>query len=165
MDSRITPLDKIINCIKNNRNFVLQGGAGSGKTETLKQLLEFISEHYPEKKIACITHTNLAVDEIKSRVGDQYTISTIHSFLNSLTKDYKKNIQRVIYDIFKLSNVERKGLENYEDEKQQKKRNMVVIKNYKKNMPTSYLQSRKNQLKKLRGKEIMIRTLQGLMKF
>lgn len=121
MDSKITPLNKIKICIEENQNFVLQGGAGSGKTETLKQLLEFISEHYPDKKIACITHTNLAVDEIKSRVGEQYTISTIHSFLNTLTKDYKKNIHKIVFGIFKLNKVEKKGIENYEDDKQQKK--------------------------------------------
>ncbi|MEX6699340.1 UvrD-helicase domain-containing protein [Peribacillus frigoritolerans] len=129
MDSKITPLDEIKQCIKINQNFVLQGGAGSGKTETLKQLLDFISKNYPDKKIACITHTNLAVDEIKSRVGDQYTISTIHSFLNSLTKDYKINIHKIIFEIFKLSMIERKGIENYDDEKQQK---TVEHVNYKK---------------------------------
>lgn len=129
MDSEITPLEKLKNCIKTNQNFVLQGGAGSGKTETLKQLLEFISHKYPDKKIACITHTNLAVDEIKSRVGDQYTISTIHSFLNSLTKDYKINIHKIIFKIFKVSMIERKGLENYDNEKQQKS---VEYDNYKK---------------------------------
>jgi DNA helicase II / ATP-dependent DNA helicase PcrA len=129
MDSKITPLDELKHCIKIGRNFVLQGGAGSGKTETLKQLIEFISENYPDKKIACITHTNLAVDEIKSRVGDHYTISTIHAFLNSLTKNYKKNIHKIIFEIFKLKKIERKGIENYGDEKQQK---IVEHDNYKK---------------------------------
>ncbi|MBP2116242.1 UvrD-helicase domain-containing protein [Paenibacillus silagei] len=136
MDSKVTPINKIKVCIERNENFVLQGGAGSGKTETLKQLLEFISEHYPDKKIACITHTNLAVDEIKSRVGEQYTVSTIHSFLNNLTKDYKKNIQKIMMDIFKLNRIERKGIENYQDDKQQKKEEHE---HYKKNILNTYL--------------------------
>lgn len=120
--SKITPIDSIKECIKNKQNFVLQGGAGSGKTESLKQVLEYISKELPEKKIACITHTNLAVDEIVSRVGDHYTICTIHSFLNSLIKDYRKNIHQVIFEIFKLEKVERKDLAFYEDdEKIQKK--------------------------------------------
>ncbi len=88
MDSKkLTALDHVFSCIANNKNFVLQGGAGSGKTESLKRVLEHLSSNYSGKKIACITHTNLAVDEIISRVGNDYTISTIHSFLNSLIKD------------------------------------------------------------------------------
>ena len=90
MDSeKIMVVDKINECISKNQNFVLQGGAGSGKTESLKQVLEQISENYPDKKVVCITHTNLAVDEIVSRVGNGYTVSTIHSFLNSFIKNYK----------------------------------------------------------------------------
>jgi len=50
MDSVKTALDKLVECIKLNQNFVLQGGAGSGKTETLKQVLEYISENYPNAK-------------------------------------------------------------------------------------------------------------------
>lgn len=102
MDSKITALEQVYNCIKDERNFVLQGGAGSGKTESLKRVIEHISSKYPGKKIACITHTNLAVNEIKSRVDDDYTICTIHSFLNDLIKDYKKNLHEVVSEIFKL---------------------------------------------------------------
>lgn len=104
---KLTVLEQVYSCIKENKNFVLQGGAGSGKTESLKRVLEHISSVYPDKKIACITHTNLAVDEIISRVGNNdYTISTIHSFLNNLIKDYKKNIHQVIDQIFILKKVE-----------------------------------------------------------
>ena len=92
---KLTALEKVFSYIESNQNFVLQGGAGSGKTESLKRVVEYIFSTYPRKKIACITHTNLAVDEIVSRVGNDYTISTIHSFLNSLVKDYKKNIHEV----------------------------------------------------------------------
>ena len=120
--SEMTPLNRIQKCIRKKQNFVLNGGAGSGKTETLKQVLEFISKELPDKKIVCITHTNLAVEEIVSRVGNHYTISTIHSFLNALIRDYKVNIHQVIFEIFKLERVERKELAHYEnDEKTQKK--------------------------------------------
>jgi len=116
------PLDSIKQCIENKKCFVLQGGAGSGKTETLKNVLEYISENYPNKKVACITHTNLAVDEIKSRVGDKYTISTIHSFLNSIIKDYKKNIFQCIFELFKVEKIERNEVDFYGgDEREQKK--------------------------------------------
>lgn len=124
------PLDQIKHCIENQHNFVLQGGAGSGKTETLKQSLAFISDQYPNKKVACITHTNLAADEISSRVDGEYSISTIHSFLHLLIKDYKKNIHQVIYEIFKLKTVQRKNLGDFQgDEKALKK---AEHENYKK---------------------------------
>ena len=122
MASEITPLEHIIQCIKNKDNFVLQGGAGSGKTETLKQVLGYISKHHPKKRIACITHTNLAVDEIKSRVGGDYTISTIHSFLHSLIKRYKKNIHQVIHEIYQLPKVEDLSEEDFDDDRAYKKK-------------------------------------------
>lgn len=120
MDNKLEPLDEIKKCITDNENFVLQGGAGSGKTEILKQTLEYLSKSNPHKKIACITHTNLAVDEIKSRVGEGYTISTIHSFLNDCIKDYKKNLHDVIFELFRIDLMEREAIENYADEKEQK---------------------------------------------
>ncbi len=113
MDSKITALEQVFNCIREEQNFVLQGGAGSGKTESLKRVIEHISKNYPGKKIACITHTNLAVDEIKSRVDDDYTICTIHSFLNDLIKDYKKNLHEVIGEIFKLKKVDNTEHKDY----------------------------------------------------
>jgi DNA helicase-2/ATP-dependent DNA helicase PcrA len=122
MDSAITPLGQIKSIIYTNqdkkdtfRNFVLQGGAGSGKTETLKQVIEHISEHYPDKKIACITLTNTAVDELKSRVGEKHLISTIHSFLNQIIKDYKKNMHQIIDTIFTLKKVEELEHDIYKD--------------------------------------------------
>jgi len=120
MDNKLEPLDEIKKCITDNDNFVLQGGAGSGKTEILKQTLEYLASIYPDKKIACITHTNLAVDEIKSRVGEGYTISTIHSFLNDCIKDYKKNLHEVIFELFRVNSMEREAIDNYADEKEQK---------------------------------------------
>jgi len=106
MDSRINVLDEVFECIVEGKNFVLQGGAGSGKTESLKRVLEYISHNYPDRKVACITHTNLAVDEIISRTEGDYTICTIHSFVNNFIKNYKKNMHEVIGEIFKLVNIE-----------------------------------------------------------
>lgn len=87
-------------CIDTSRSFILQGGAGSGKTESLKELLLYIKQTYPDKRVICITHTNAAVDEIISRVGDRYPISTIHAFIYGLIGDYKKNIKEVIAELF-----------------------------------------------------------------
>lgn len=119
MDSKLKPIERIKKIIDDNqdtekefKNFVLQGGAGSGKTESLKQILEYISKTYPEKKGVCITLTNVAVDEIKARIGENknFVVSTIHSFLNDLIKDFKKNIYDVIFEIFKVENFVRDEL-------------------------------------------------------
>lgn len=124
------PIEQIKQIIDDNqnpkkdfKNFVLQGGAGSGKTESLKQILEYITENYPDKKGVCITLTNVAVDEIKARVGEKsnFLVKTIHSFLNDLIKDYKKNIHEVIFEIFKVENIFRNELVVGEDEKEYNK--------------------------------------------
>lgn len=99
-ETTITAVDQCKKCIDNKRSFVLQGGAGSGKTESLKELLIYISQTNPKAKVMCITHTNVAVNEIQSRTGNAFPVSTIHSFLNSLIKDYKKNIHTVIDELF-----------------------------------------------------------------
>ncbi|HCA06963.1 UvrD-helicase domain-containing protein [Chryseobacterium sp.] len=126
MDSKLKAIEQIKQIIDYNqnsekdfKNFVLQGGAGSGKTESLKQILEYITENYPDKKGVCITLTNVAVDEIKARVGESnnFIVSTIHSFLNNLIKDYKKNIHAVIFEIFKVEMIVRDELYVGEDEK------------------------------------------------
>ncbi len=98
--SVITAIEHCKKCIDAKKSFVLQGGAGSGKTETLKELLIYINQTNPKAKVMCITHTNVAVDEILSRTGNAFPVSTIHSFLNSLIKDYKKNIYTVIGELF-----------------------------------------------------------------
>lgn len=99
-DSVITAINQCKKCIDEKRSFVLQGGAGSGKTESLKELLIYINQTNPKAKVMCITHTNVAVNEILSRTGNAFPVSTIHSFLNSLIKDYKKNIHTVIGELF-----------------------------------------------------------------
>lgn len=100
MAAETNALDLCKECIDSHRSFVLQGGAGSGKTESLKELLLYIKQSQPQARVACITHTNAAVAEIVSRVGDRYPISTIHSFLYGLIGDYKKNIKAVISELF-----------------------------------------------------------------
>lgn len=100
MAAETRALDACKECIDSKRSFVLQGGAGSGKTESLKELLLYINQTKPQASVVCITHTNAAVAEIVSRVGDRYQISTIHSFLHGLIGNYKKNIKSVISELF-----------------------------------------------------------------
>lgn len=151
--SKLTPIEEIEWCIKNKQNFVLQGGAGSGKTETLKKTLEIISKKYPNKKVACITHTNLAADEIASRVGGDYIISTIHSFLNDLIKDFKINIHQVLFEIFKLEKVERQALSCYENvENIQKKQEHENYKKLYESYGKKLFRIKKENIEKVAGK-------------
>lgn len=83
------------------RSFFLFAGAGSGKTRSLKSALEqFRSQHgmafrRAGKKIAVITYTNAAAEEIAERVGADplFPISTIHSFCWGQIKNFHTDIQ------------------------------------------------------------------------
>lgn len=98
---------KIKDCIDNNKNFVLDAGAGSGKTrtltDTLKNLLEWRGKEYrcTGRKIACITYTNIAADEIISRIKDdpRVHVSTIHSFLWSIIGNYQKELRESLIEM------------------------------------------------------------------
>ncbi|MFR3390005.1 MAG: AAA family ATPase [[Clostridium] scindens] len=70
-----------MNAYKTKHNFLLSGGAGSGKTYSLVEVLKHVSVLYPNAQIACITYTNAAAVEIINRANvDNLTISTIHDF-------------------------------------------------------------------------------------
>lgn len=85
----------------NPRSFFLYAGAGSGKTRSLKNALDTFREEHGEafrrsgKKIAVITYTNAAADEIAERVGEDslFPISTIHSFCWKHIGTYHSDIQ------------------------------------------------------------------------
>lgn len=85
----------------NPKSFFLYAGAGSGKTRSLKSALDAFREDHGAsfrrsgKKIAVITYTNAAVDEISKRVGADalFPISTIHSFCWRHIETYHRDIQ------------------------------------------------------------------------
>jgi DNA helicase-2/ATP-dependent DNA helicase PcrA len=117
----LTPIEQAKHCLDNHISFVMQGGAGSGKTEALKDLLGFMSLAHPKSKVICITHTNIAVDEIRERIKDAYPVSTIHSFLYDIIKDYKKNIKSVIHELFILTSMVREPMRDEMTESDYKK--------------------------------------------
>ena len=79
----------IIDNLKSNESFVLEAGAGSGKTFALIQTLQFLISNksselvQKRQKIVCITYTNVAKNEIKQRIKNNKLIKvlTIHEFL------------------------------------------------------------------------------------
>lgn len=90
-------LGMIFECLDGGKSFLLEAGAGSGKTYSLVEALRYLIKKRGSDlarrngKIACITYTNVASDEIKSRIDSHPTVvsSTIHAFCWSLIKDFQ----------------------------------------------------------------------------
>lgn len=75
-------VEEIMSHIRQGHNFLLSGGAGSGKTYSLVEVIREIGKEYPTQRIACITYTNSASAEIISRTHmSNLSVSTIHEFL------------------------------------------------------------------------------------
>ena len=79
------------------KSFFMFAGAGSGKTRSLINTLEYLDKekgHYLAergKQIAVITYTNAACDEIGRRLQYKpiFMVSTIHSFLWEMIKNFQ----------------------------------------------------------------------------
>jgi len=94
--------EKIKECIKTGKNFFMFAGAGSGKTRSLVNALQYIANEFGSlyreqgRKVAIITYTNAAAEEILRRVGnnDLFEVLTIHSFLWELIKTHQRDIKK-----------------------------------------------------------------------
>ena len=92
---------QIFDCIGKKESFILDAGAGSGKTWTLVQTLNYLIEtkskelQTKNQQIICITYTNVAKDEIIERTehNDLVKVSTIHDFLWECIKNYQKELR------------------------------------------------------------------------
>jgi DNA helicase-2/ATP-dependent DNA helicase PcrA len=90
-------LEIVYGCLEVGKSFLLEAGAGSGKTHSLVMALRYLIKNRGRQlarrneKIACITYTNVASDEIKSRTDGHPAVfsSTIHAFCWSLIKDFQ----------------------------------------------------------------------------
>ncbi len=99
---KVDPLHQIFGHIRNGDNFVLNGGAGSGKTTSLVDVLDHLYRTYPKFRVACITYTNVAADEISERwsaKGNFLRASTIHDFLWATIKGYQKNLKSALLEL------------------------------------------------------------------
>ena len=106
-DHRDDIVDQIIrNCLDqdNPRSFFLFAGAGSGKTKSLIDALNFFLDKYGNqfmelrRNIAVITYTNAACDEIKRRVQYHplFQISTLHSFSDVKLKQLHESTGKLL---------------------------------------------------------------------
>lgn len=90
-------IEQIKECLIKKQNFLVSGGAGSGKTYTLIQTLHNVFNHDVTARVACITYTNVAADEIKERSPySKLYVSTIHDFLWEVIKGYQKNLKQAL---------------------------------------------------------------------
>lgn len=107
MTDELSMVDKeIYSCLNldDPNSFFLFAGAGSGKTRSLVTVLQkFRNENIQRlrmngQKVAIITYTNAACDEIKRRLefDSAFVVSTIHSFSWELIRTFQDDIKEWI---------------------------------------------------------------------
>jgi len=95
---------EVENCIRHNRSFRLEAGAGAGKTHSLISALRFLIRERgaafakARQRIACITYTNVAKNEIDTRTDSNPLIysGTIHSFCWALIQDFQPRLREIV---------------------------------------------------------------------
>ena len=91
-------------CLVGRKCFLLEAGAGAGKTYSLVEALEYLIAEKSSalrkngQKIACITYTNAATKVIRERIhGDDLVfVDTIHAFFWSMIKGYQGYLRSCI---------------------------------------------------------------------
>ncbi|MBY4617718.1 UvrD-helicase domain-containing protein [Rhizobium redzepovicii] len=90
-------VEEVLGHIHAGRNFLLSGGAGSGKTYSLVQVIGELLRKDPSAFVACITFTNAAVREVESRISnDRLVVRTIHDFLWEAISPFQKELAKVL---------------------------------------------------------------------
>lgn len=94
-------LAEVYGCLDRGESFLLEAGAGAGKTYTLVKALQYLIRRDQHKlpkhhqKIACITFTNVAKDEIEARTDRSPLIfcDTVHAFCWSLISRFQRQMR------------------------------------------------------------------------
>lgn len=94
---------QLIECVDSFKSFRFNAGAGAGKTYALVETIRYIIKNKLlelEKKnqqVVCITYTNVAVREIKDRLGNSEVvlISTIHDRLWDVIRPYQLELVKL----------------------------------------------------------------------
>ncbi len=97
-------LAEVRSAIECGESFLLEAGAGAGKTYSLIKTLHFLVKRDQNRlakrnqKIACITFTNVAKNEIESRTDRSPLIhcDTIHAFCWSLIGGLQKHLRSLL---------------------------------------------------------------------
>jgi DNA helicase II / ATP-dependent DNA helicase PcrA len=93
---------RIQSCIDEGQSFLVEAGAGAGKTYSLVDALRYLVEKRGSEllrrhqRIACISYTNVAADEVETRTDRHPTIqsSTIHAFCWSVIRDFQPFLRK-----------------------------------------------------------------------
>ncbi|RUU95596.1 MULTISPECIES: UvrD-helicase domain-containing protein [unclassified Mesorhizobium] len=101
--SRIA-LEEVFACIEARRSFRLEAGAGAGKTYSLVEALKYLTKRHERdfsrrgQKIACITFTNVAKNEIEARTDRRPIIycNTNHAFCWLLIGGFQKQLKALV---------------------------------------------------------------------
>ncbi|MCB9232658.1 MAG: ATP-dependent helicase [Bacteroidia bacterium] len=109
----MSAFEEISNNIDNYKSFVLEAGAGSGKTYTLIETINYLLLNKGDnlkksnQKIVCITYTNIAKKEINDRIenNELVLVSTIHEFFWNSIKQFQKQLK---IELCKLNEIHRK---------------------------------------------------------
>jgi len=96
-------IENISRCVNESKSWFFDAGAGAGKTYALIQTLKLIIAQKSKilkkhnQKILCITYTNVAVNEIKERLGETTLIetTTIHDYVWKIIAPYQKQLVEI----------------------------------------------------------------------
>ncbi|MES2479456.1 MAG: UvrD-helicase domain-containing protein [Bacteroidota bacterium] len=97
-------LETLFQTLEAKKNFIFEAGAGAGKTFSLLEALKFLIDKdaraflRDHKKIACITFTNIAKEQIDKRT-DKHPIvhsDTIHGFCWSMINSFQNEIRKLL---------------------------------------------------------------------
>ncbi|MGW2043986.1 UvrD-helicase domain-containing protein [Streptomyces sp. NPDC001858] len=102
--ARLDTLEAVIEELEARRSFLVEAGAGAGKTTTLVKALQFLlGRHRAQleangRHIACITYTNVAKREILERISADplVAVGTIHEFLWSVIQRYQRELWKQV---------------------------------------------------------------------
>lgn len=97
-------LERMFVCLDEGRSFRLEAGAGAGKTYSLEKALrrlinrcgrEFLRQR---QQVGCITYTNVAKDEIISRIHAHPAVrpETVHGFCWSILQDFQTTLRELV---------------------------------------------------------------------
>ena len=105
--AELDTLNKIIDQISSHSSFVVEAGAGSGKTSSLIETLRYVVDQHGHdllsrgQRIACITYTNVAKEEILSRLERDplVFVGTIHEYLWSVISKFQAELRLAVLEI------------------------------------------------------------------
>ncbi|MFE9904897.1 UvrD-helicase domain-containing protein [Streptomyces achromogenes] len=104
--ARVDTLAAVATELEARRSFLVEAGAGAGKTTTLVRALQHLLNCHRanleahSRRIACITYTNVAKKKILERISADplVDVGTIHEFLWSAIQPYQRELWQQILD-------------------------------------------------------------------